>query len=50
MEAARKALIGDDEARQLRAIELAPRGSSSGVVEVEKNTTDSGVIVERGTN
>ena len=49
MEAARRASIAAEEARQLRAIELAAGEFSSRVVEVEKSTTDGAVIVERGT-
>ena len=36
----RRASIVDEEARQLRAIELAAGAFSSGVVEMEKSTTD----------
>ncbi|TMW98015.1 hypothetical protein EJD97_004635 [Solanum chilense] len=49
LEAARRASITDEEARQLRAIELAAGPSSSRVVKAEKSTTDGVVIVERGT-
>ena len=42
MEAARRASIADDEARQLRAIEFAGGASKSRV-------TDGAVIVEKGT-
>ena len=45
MEAAKRASIADEEARQLRAIELAAGASSSRVVESEKITTDGVVIV-----
>ena len=48
MEAARRDLIVDEEARQLRSIELAACESSSRIVEA-KSTTDGAVIVERGT-
>ena len=49
LEAARRASIAHEEARQLRAIELAAGESSSRVVAAEKSTTDGAVIVERGT-
>ena len=49
MEAARRASIAYEEARQLRAIELAARACSSRVIEADKSTTNGVVIVERDT-
>ena len=48
MESVRRASIVDEEARQLRSIELAACESSSRIVEA-KSTTYGVVIVERGT-
>ena len=49
MEAARRDSITDEEARQLRAIELTDGASRPRVFEAEKTTIDGVVIVERGT-
>ena len=49
LEAAKRDSIADEEARQLRAIELAFGVSSSRFSQAEKRTTYGFIIVERGT-
>ena len=46
MEAARRASLADEEARQMRAVELAARASSSRNVEIAGGTADSVVHAE----
>ena len=46
MEATRRASLVDEEARQMRAVELAARESSSREVEIARGTTDSVVADE----
>ena len=46
MEAARRALLADEEKRQLRVVELAVGASSSRNVEIKGGTTDSDVYAE----
>ena len=46
MEAARRASLADEEARQMRAVELAAGASSSRNVEIEVGTVDSDVSDE----
>ena len=46
MEAAKRASLGDEEARQMRAGELAAGASSSRNVEIAGGTADSAVDVE----
>ena len=49
MEAARKASLSDEEARQMRAVELAAGASSSRNVEIAGGTADSVVDAEDAT-
>ena len=49
METARRASIADEEAYQLKSIELAARASSSIIVAADKSTTDDVVIFNGGT-
>ena len=46
MEAARRALLAGEEARQMRAVELAAGASSSRNVEIEEGTADTVVDVD----
>ena len=46
MEAARRALIAEETAHQIRAGELAARASSSRTVEIAGGTADSAVVAE----
>ena len=46
MEAARRALLAELEARQMRAGELAAGASSSRIVEIVGGTNDSVVVAE----
>ena len=46
MEAARRASLAEEEARQMRAEELSTGASSSKTVEIEGGTADSVVDVE----
>ena len=46
MEAARRASLADEEARQMRAVELAAGASSSRNMEVAEGTADSAVDAE----
>ena len=46
MEAARRDSLIDEEALQLRVIEMAAGASSSRVAEANRSTTDGAVIVE----
>ena len=46
MEAARRASLDEEEAHQMRALELAAGAASSRTVEIEGGTTDSAVVAE----
>ena len=46
MEAARRASLADEEARQMRAVELAAGASSSRNVEIAGGTSDSALDAE----
>ena len=49
LEVVRRASIADEEALQLRAIELVVGSSRSKIVEAKKSTTDGVVIIQRRT-
>ena len=46
MEAARRASLAEEEAHQMRALELAAGASSSRTVEIAGVTTDGAVVAE----
>ena len=46
MEAARRALLAEEEAHQMRAGDLATRASTSRTVEIAGGTADSVVVAE----
>ena len=46
MEAARRASLAEEEAHQMRALELAAGASRSRTMEIAGGTTDSAVVVE----
>ena len=50
MEAARRASLIDEEARQLRVLEVAVGAFTSRIVEARRSTTDGAVIVEDTTD